>query len=113
MATDDFFLTRLDQMIDLRHPVAKFASCMPWSRIEGSLAPVFAHRHRKGRLIKGADLIFPNLAVAGAGVSKAGRPRLPILLMIALLYLKHAHNKSDESLVEHWAQCVYFQFLRG
>ena len=113
MATDDFFRARLDQMIDLRHPLAVLASRMPWSQIEASLAPVFAHRDRKGQLIEGADLFGPSVAVAGAGVSNAGRPRLPIRLMVALLYLKHAYNESDESLVERWAQDVYFQFFSG
>ena len=90
MATDDFFRARLDQMIDLRHPLAVLATRMPWSQIEASLAPVFAHRDRKGQLIEGADLFGPSVAVAGTGVSNAGRPRLPIRLMVALLYLKHA-----------------------
>ena len=113
MATDDFFRSRLDQMIDLRHPLAVLASRMPWSQIEASLGPVFAHRDRKGRLSEGADMFGPTLAVAGAGISNAGRPRLPIRLMVALLYLKHAYNESDNSLVERWAQDVYFQFFSG
>jgi IS5 family transposase len=29
-STDDFFRSRLDQMIDLRHPLAVLASRMPW-----------------------------------------------------------------------------------
>ncbi len=33
--------------------------------------------------------------------------------MAALLYLKHAYNESNESLVERWAQGVYFQFFSG
>ena len=113
MATDDFFRARLDQMIDLRHPLAVLATRMPWADIEASLAPAFAHRDRKGRVVEGADMFGPTLAVAGTGVSNAGRPRLPIRLMVALLYLKHAYNESDESLVERWAQDVYFQFFSG
>jgi IS5 family transposase len=113
MATDDFFRARLDQMIDLRHPLAVLAARMPWADIEASLAPVLAHRDRKGRVVEGADMFGPTVAVAGAGVSNAGRPRLPIRLMVALLYLKHAYNESDESLVERWAQDVYFQFFSG
>ena len=113
MATDDFFRARLDQMIDLRHPLAVLASRMPWPQIEASLAPVFAHRNRKGDLLEGADMFGPTLAMAGADISNAGRPRLPIRLMVALLYLKHAYNESDESLVERWAQDVYFQFFSG
>ena len=34
--------------------------------------------------------------LAGAGASAAGRSRLPIRLMVGLLYLKHAYNESDE-----------------
>lgn len=37
--TEDFFRNRLDQMIDLRHPLAVLASRMPWQEIEASLAP--------------------------------------------------------------------------
>lgn len=73
------------QMIDLRHPLAVPAARMPWSDIEVTLAPAFAHRDRKGRLLEDADLFGPTMAVAGAGVSNAGRPRLPIRLMVALL----------------------------
>ena len=43
--------------------------------------------------MEGADLFGPSLVVAGAGVSNAGRPRLPIRLMVALLYLKHAWDE--------------------
>ncbi len=34
--------------------------------------------------------------VLGAGLSNAGRPRLPVRLMVSLLYLKHAYNESDK-----------------
>ncbi len=82
MATDDFFRARLDGMVDLRHPLAVLASRMPWSQIEAALAPAFAHKDRKGRAVEGADMFGPTLSVAGAGVSAAGRPRLPIRLMV-------------------------------
>lgn len=79
MATDDFFRARLDSMIDLRHPLAVLSTRMPWAQIEASLAPLFARQDRKGRPVDGADLFGPSLAVCGAGVSEAGRPRLPSL----------------------------------
>ena len=104
MSTSDFFRARLDQMIDLRHPLAVLARRMPWDRIERELAPFFAHRNRGGTTFEVASLFGPTVQVAGAGVSNAGRPRLPIRLMVALLYLKHAYNESDESLVERWSQ---------
>jgi IS5 family transposase len=113
MSTSDFFRARLDQMIDLRHPLAVLARRMPWDRIERELAPFFAHRNRGGTTFEVASLFGPTVQVAGAGVSNAGRPRLPIRLMVALLYLKHAYNESDESLVERWSQDVYFQYFSG
>jgi hypothetical protein len=38
MATDDFFHSRQDQMIDLRHPLAALAERIPWSQLEATLA---------------------------------------------------------------------------
>lgn len=113
MTTTDFFRARLDAMIDLRHPLAVLATRMPWPQIESNLAPVFAHLDRAGRRTEGFDLFGPTTAVAGSGVSPAGRPRLPIRRMVALLYLKHAYNLSDDAVIERWAQDVYFQFFSG
>lgn len=113
MSTDDFFRARLDQMIDLRHPLAVLSQRMPWAQIEATLAPLFAHKDRAGHVVEDSDLFGPTTAVAGAGVSARGRPRLPIRLMVALLYLKHAYNESDESVVQRWSQDVYFQFFSG
>jgi IS5 family transposase len=112
-ANSDFFRARLDSMIDLRHPLAVLASRMPWVQIEANLAPLFAHLDRAGRSVEGMDLFGPTVALAGAGVSPAGRPRLPIRLMVALLYLKHAYGLSDDGVIERWAQDVYFQFFSG
>ena len=113
MATDDFFRARLDTMIDLRHPMAVLSRRMPWPEIEAALAPALAHRDRKGRLVEGADLFGTTAQLDGAGRSNAGRPRLPIRLMVALLYLKHAFDLSDEQLVERWSENVVWQFFSG
>ena len=113
MATDDFFRARLDQMIDLRHPLVVLAGRIPWSALESSLAPHLAHRDRKGRVIEGMGLFGPTRELAGAGVSPAGRPRLPIRLMASLLYLKHAFNLSDEAVVERWSENVVWQYFSG
>ena len=45
----------------------------------------------------------------GGGISPAGRPRLPVRLMVSLLYLKNSFNLSDEELVERWAENVQWQ----
>ena len=96
-------------MIDLSHPLAVLARRMPWGELEKTLAPVFAHRDRQGRVTQQPGLFGPSLEVAGAGVSNAGRPRLPIRLMVSLLYLKHAFNLSDEALVERWSENVLWR----
>jgi IS5 family transposase len=55
----------------------------------------------------------PTVAVQGAGISNAGRPKLPIRLMASLLYLKHSFNLSDEELVVRWSENVLWQFFSG
>ena len=100
MATDDFFRARLDSMIDMRHPLVVLATRMPWAEIEVALAPLLAHKDRSGRMVQDADLFGPTAQLAGAGLSTAGRPRVALRLMVALLYLKHAFNLSDEELCE-------------
>ena len=42
-----------------------------------------------------------------------GRPGKPIRLMVSLLMLKHIRNLSDESVVEQWAENVYYQYFSG
>ena len=113
MATDDFFRARLDSMIDMRHSLAVLATRMPWAEIEAALAPLLAHKDRSGRLVQDADLFGATAQLAGAGLSNAGRPRLPLRLMVALLYLKHAFNLSDEELCERWSENVVWQFFSG
>ncbi len=113
MSTDDFFRSRLDQMINLEHPLAVLAVKMPWDQIEQSLSSVFEHKHRQGQSLVSDGLFGPNLKVVGQGVSQAGRPRLPIRLMVSLLYLKHAYNVSDQELVERWAENVQWQYFSG
>lgn len=93
---DDFFRSCLDQRIELRHPLAVFASRMPWQEIEASIAQCFARQVRQGKKIEDFDLFGGVSAIVGSGVSNADRPRLPLRLMTSLLYLKHTFNESDE-----------------
>jgi IS5 family transposase len=111
--THDFFRSRLEQMIDLKHPLAVLAGRLPWAQIEAELAPFFARRDRQGKAVKEQDLFGTTVEIAGGGVSQAGRPRLPIRLMTSLLYLKHAYDMSDEALVAHWAENVVWQYFSG
>ena len=111
--TEDFFRNLLDQLIDLRHPLAVLANRMPWQEIEASLAHRFARQVRSGQKIEGMDMFGPTQALAGSGVSNAGRPRLPTRLMVSLLYLKHAFNESDEDVVQRWGETPTWQYFSG
>ncbi len=112
--TADFFRSRLDAMIDLRHPLAVLRTRLPWAQVEAVLAPLLQKASREYEAPNGSDLFGPILgAVVAVGVSPAGRPRLPIRLMCALLYLKHAFNLSDEELCERWAENVVWQYFSG
>ena len=113
MATDDFFRARLDQMIDLRHPLAVLATRLPWGAIEAALAPKLAHQARPAKRMRADDLLGTHELEFGGGISNAGRPRLPVRLMVSLLYLKHSFNLSDEEIVERWAENVQWQFFSG
>jgi len=42
-----------------------------------------------------------------------GAPSKPIRLMVGLLILKHARHLSDESVVEQWAENIYYQYFCG
>ena len=44
--TADFFRSRLDHMIELRHPLAVLASRMPWQQLEASVSHLFARKSR-------------------------------------------------------------------
>ena len=111
-ATDDFFRARIDQMIDLRHPLAVLASRMPWQEIEAAVAHRFVRKAHEGEAMPDLDL-FGEKPQRKALASKAGRPRVPLRVMISLLYLKHAFNESDEGVVQRWADTPRWQFFSG
>ena len=113
MSTPDFFRARLDAMIDLNHPLAIFRDRFPWAEIEAILRPFFAREERADKQVSLDDMFGSTLQIAGGARPNAGRIRLPIRLMTALLLLKHTYNESDESVVERWAQDVYFQYFSG
>ena len=111
-ATDDFFRARIDQMIDLRHPLAVLASRMPWQEIEARVAHLFVRKAHAGVAMPDLDM-FGEKPQRQASRSNAGRPRVPLRIMISLLYLKHAFNESDEGVVSRWADTPRWQFFSG
>ena len=98
--TDDFFRSRLDQMIDHSHPLVVLASHLPWEKMQAGVAPQFAHKERPlQRSEEMTDLAGPIARISGGKASNAGRPRLAMRLMIALTLLKNSFDLSDEELV--------------
>jgi transposase, IS5 family len=51
--TEDFFRKRLDQLINLLHPLAVLVKRMPWQKIEASQVHCFARQARSGKMIEG------------------------------------------------------------
>ena len=88
METADFFRARIDAMINLSDPLAVLATRLPWDRIEASVAAKFERVDRAGQVREGQDMFGATQVLESAGVSNAGRPKLPIRLMASLLYLK-------------------------
>lgn|SRR5574344_17182 len=54
-ATDDFFRSRIDQMIDLRHPLAVLSSRMPWQEIEARVAHLLVRKAHAGQAMPDLD----------------------------------------------------------
>jgi IS5 family transposase len=109
----DFFRSRIDAMINLNDPLAVLAMRMPWGQIEAAIAQKFEHQNRIGHVLQSEDMFGTTQTVIGAGRSNAGRPKLPIRLMVSLLYLKNSFNLSDEELVLRWSENIVWQFFSG
>jgi IS5 family transposase len=83
----DLLRSRLDQIIDLAHPLAQLAHSIEWGFLEQRLGAAYTDR--------------------------PGRPPLPTRLMAGLAILKHMHNLSDETLCERWLENPYYQLFCG
>lgn len=113
MSTPDFFVGRLEQMVDPKHPLAVLGSRMPWAALEKSLAPSLERAPKPVALDQVHDLFGTHERPRVAGDSAAGRPRVPVRRLLSLLYLKHAFDLSDEALVERWSENVVWQLFSG
>jgi transposase, IS5 family len=109
----DFFRSRIDAMINLNDPLAVLATRLPWAQIEEAIAAKFEHQNRVGQVLQSEDMFGTTQTVVGAGRSNAGRPKLPIRLMVSLLYLKNSANLSDEELVVRWSENIVWQYFSG
>ena len=84
---NDLFRARLEQIVDLGHPLAKLARAIDWRFLEQRFGAVYS--------------------------DKAGHPPLPTRLMAGLAILKSMHDLSDEALCERWVENPYFQLFCG
>jgi IS5 family transposase len=84
---NDLFRSRLDQIVDLGHPLAKLAQTIDWRFLEERFGAVYTDR--------------------------PGQPPLPTRLMAGLSILKHTHDLSDEELCARWVENPYYQLFCG
>ena len=82
----DFFRARLDQIVDMGHPL-ELAATIDWRFLEERFGAVYS--------------------------DQPGHPPLPTRLMAGLSILKHTHNLSDEELCARWVENPYFQLFCG
>ena len=78
---------------------------MPCQEIEARVAQVFSRKGRAGVALPDLDLFGEHVPLA-AVARYAGRHRIPLRIMIALLHLRHAFNESDEGVKELLAQTI-------
>ena len=83
----DLFRSRLDQIIDLKHPLVALGRTVDWGFLEERFGEVYT--------------------------DDPGRPPLPTRLMAGLVILKHTYDLSDEVLCERWVENPYYQYFCG
>lgn len=85
--TDELFVSRLDELINMRHALVRLAGLIDWSEIERT----FGAHFNSGRC----------------------RPALPPRLVAGLLYSQHTFDASDEAVVNTWIENPYWQYFCG
>jgi IS5 family transposase len=83
---EDIFRMKLEQLLNQRHELYRLAHRIDWSSFEEQFGALYA---------------------------EAGRPGVPVRLMVGLHYLKHAFDESDESVVARWVENPYWQYFCG
>ena len=81
---NDLFRARLDQIVDINHPLARLGRAIDWGFLEERFGAVYS--------------------------DKAGHPTR---LMAGLSILKHMHDLSDEDLCARWIENPYYQLFCG
>jgi IS5 family transposase len=83
---EELFRVKLKNIINMRHELVRLGELIDWARLEAHFAPYY---------------------------SAAGRPGLPIRLVVGLHLLKHIEGLSDEAVCERWERDPYMQYFCG
>lgn len=83
----ELFGARLSELLNPEHPLYVLAERMDWPQFDVAIDACYAE--------------------------ELGRPGVNTRLMVGLLYLKHAFDESDESVVARWVENPYWQFFCG
>jgi transposase, IS5 family len=84
--TQELFRAKLKTIINLSHELVRLGELIDWERLEAHFAPYYR---------------------------EAGRPGLPIRLVVGLHLLKHIEELSDEAVCERWERDPYMQYFCG
>jgi transposase, IS5 family len=77
----------LGEQLNQKHPLYILSNKINWAHFDNLFEPLYSE--------------------------KMGAPAKPIRLMVSLLILKFVRNLSDESVVEHWSENIYYQYFSG
>ncbi len=83
----ELFQSHLDQILDQAHGLYKLSHQIDWGVFEAEFGKFY--------------------------MPKMGRPGISIRVMVALHYLKHAYDVSDERVVENFLENPYWQYFCG
>ena len=83
---EDLFKSRLDQILDRRHPLYRLSTQIDWAVFDNKFGSLYAEK---------------------------GRPAKSTRLLVGLHYLKHAFDESDESVVARLLENPYWQYFCG
>ena len=83
----ELFRSRLENLIDPRHPLVRLAKLIDWDRFDAACGALYTDR--------------------------IGRPGLPTRLMVGLHLLKHMDGLSDEVVCARYLDSPYAQFFCG
>ncbi|QEG34750.1 IS5 family transposase [Bythopirellula goksoeyrii] len=83
----ELFGAHFSEMLNPEHPLYVLAERIDWQQFDVAIDSCYA--------------------------DELGRPGVNTRLMVGLMYLKHAFNESDESVVARWVENPYWQFFCG